>query len=125
LGVVSAATIRRPIAANSALIGVEIFEKGTADIRHSQPRPAFFDNKCLWATRKVHLNQRSCGLTGPGSLAREAGLTAKLFFERRGFVVLTQQSVEKRRRALTKFRIGKAALLSGTAAICRWQLAFR
>jgi putative acetyltransferase len=34
-------------------------------------------------------------------LAREAGLTAKLFFERRGFVVLTQQSVEKRRRALT------------------------
>jgi hypothetical protein len=56
-------------------------------------------------------------------LAREAGLTAKLFFERRGFVVLTQQSVEKRRRALTKFRIGKAALLSGTAAICRWQLA--
>jgi putative acetyltransferase len=44
---------------------------------------------------------------GIGRIFTEASLTARPFFERRGFTVIARQSVEKRGRRLTNFRMEK------------------
>ncbi|AYG61534.1 GNAT family N-acetyltransferase [Rhizobium jaguaris] len=45
---------------------------------------------------------------GLGRIFTEASLTARPFFERRGFAVLTSQSVEKRGQTLENFRMEKS-----------------
>jgi putative acetyltransferase len=44
---------------------------------------------------------------GLGRIFTEASLTARPFFERRGFTVIARQSVEKRGQRLTNFRMEK------------------
>ena len=44
---------------------------------------------------------------GIGRIFTEASLTARPFFERRGFSVIARQSVEKRGQRLTNFRMAK------------------
>jgi putative acetyltransferase len=52
----------------------------------------------------VEESARSQGL---GRIFTEASLTARPFFERRGFTVILRQSVEKRGQRLTNFRMEK------------------
>ncbi len=53
---------------------------------------------------EIEAEARNLGLT---RIFTEASLTARPFFERRGFIVLMRQSVEKRGQALTNFRMEK------------------
>ncbi|MGO4569857.1 GNAT family N-acetyltransferase [Rhizobium sp. 2YAF20] len=53
----------------------------------------------------VEAEVRNQGLT---RISTEASLTARPFFERRGFIVLTRQSVEKRGQILENFRMEKS-----------------
>lgn len=46
-------------------------------------------------------------LWGLSRLFTEASITARPFFERRGFVLIAQQSVERRGQTLTNFRMEK------------------
>ncbi|SEI13680.1 Acetyltransferase, GNAT family [Rhizobium tibeticum] len=54
--------------------------------------------------RTIEAEARALGLS---RIFTEASLTARPFFQRRGFVVLTCQSVEKRGQALANFRMRK------------------
>jgi putative acetyltransferase len=54
---------------------------------------------------KVETEARKQGLR---RIFTEASVTARGFFERRGFIVLTCQSVEKRGQTLTNFRMEKS-----------------
>lgn len=55
----------------------------------------------------VEAEARRCGLT---QISTEASLTARPFFEGKGFVVLARQEVEKRGHRLENFRMEKTLL---------------